>query len=338
MARVWVDLTNTAHVVVLRPLVELLEARGHEVLITARPLSHTIELLEDWGHPFTELGFYGGASRVGKARAALRRAPALTAFGRRHRPFACALAHGSTDLPIACRALRLPNTTMFDYEWAATQHHVNCRLATRVLVPEAIPPERLARYGARPPKLVRYPGLKEDYVLHGFVPDERVPEALGVDRSRLLAVVRTAPDYALYLAGASGSLTQQVLARLAAREDVDTVVLTRNAEQAEAVRALSPRLIVPPRAVDARSLVAFADVVVSAGGSMNREAAALGTPVWTLFEGRMGGVDEMLVREGRLRVLHDPEEVVVERKAPFEAPFAGRPPSELLELALGGWL
>jgi len=172
-----VDLTNTAHVVVLRPLVERLEAAGHEVAITARPLSQTVDLLEDWGHDFTLLGRYGGASRAGKARAAAGRVAQMLRFGGR---FDCALAHGSTDLPVACRVRRIPNTTMFDYEWATLQHSLNCRLANRVLVPEAIPPERLARYGARGAKLVRYPGLKEDYVLHGFTPDESVLDQLGV--------------------------------------------------------------------------------------------------------------------------------------------------------------
>ena len=165
--RVWVDLTNTAHVLVLRPLVELLERDGHEVTITARPLSHTIELLERWGHPHTVLGHHGGTTRAGKARAAAGRVPALARFARGHR-FDCALAHGSTDLPPVCRLRRIPNTTMFDYEWASLQHHVNCRLANRVLVPDAIPAERLARYGARPPKLVRYPGLKEEYYMSDF--------------------------------------------------------------------------------------------------------------------------------------------------------------------------
>ena len=275
MGRVWVDLTNTAHVVVLRPLVERLEAAGHEVVITARPLSHTVELLEDWGHPFSVIGAYGGASRLGKARAAARRAPAMARFG---------------------------------------------------------------RYGMRGTKLRLYPGLKEDYVLHGFTPDEAVLDRLGVARDRPLAVVRTAPSYALYLAGSQGELTRRLLERLAAREDVATVVLTRNAEQAEEAAALGERLIVPRRAVDGRSLVALADVLVSAGGSMNREAAALGTPVWTVFEGRMGAVDERLLAEGRLRVLRDPDEVELVRKPAFRAPFAGRDPGELVELALEGWL
>ncbi|CAN5572556.1 DUF354 domain-containing protein [soil metagenome] len=332
--RIWVDLTNTAHVVVLRPLVELLERDGHDVEITARPLSHTVELLEDWGHPFTVLGRYGGAGRAGKARAAAERIRLMVGFGRRRR-FDCGLGHASTDLPIACQALGIPNTTMFDYEWAALQHHVNCRFASRVLVPDAIPPERLRRYGARPPKLVRYPGLKEEYYLSGFEPNARVLDELGVGREKTLCVVRTAPSYALYLGGTESGLLPRLLERTSAYEDVATVVLARTPEQAAAVRALGlPGVVVPARAVDGRSLVALADALVSAGGKMNREAAVLGTPVWSIFEGRMGAVDEQLVREGRLKLLRDVDEVRVERRARPSLPLKGRDPADLLALAL----
>jgi predicted glycosyltransferase len=331
--RVWVDVTNTAHVVVLRPLVELLERDGHEVVLTARPLSHTFELLDAWGHPYTPIGRYGGAGRLGKARAAGGRLPALVRFGRRGR-FDWALAHGSTDLTAAGRALRLPNTTMFDYEWASLQHHWNCRLATRVLVPEAIPPERLARYGARPPKLVRYPGLKEEYYLAAFEPDSTVLGELGLDPERLLCVVRTAPSYALYLGGSENPLLARVLLRLA-REDAQTVVLARTDEQRRAARAVDARIVVPDRAVDARSLVALADVLVSAGGTMNREAAVLGTPVYSIFEGRPGGVDERLAAEGRLRFLREPAELQLARKSPDAwRDRVRRDPRVLLVLAL----
>jgi hypothetical protein len=256
----------------------------------------------------------------------------MLAFGARLRP-ALALAHGSTDLPVACRALRVPNTTMFDYEFAELQHHVNCRLATRVLVPDAIPAARLRRFGATARKLVRYPGLKEEYVLHGFTPDRAVLEGLGVPAGRPLAVVRTPPAYALYLGGSEHPLLPRVLAHLSA-QDATTVVLTRTPAQADAVQALGlPRLVVPRRAVDGRSLVALADVLVSAGGSMNREAAVLGTPVWSMFEGRLGAVDEALVRDGRLRLLRDPEEVAVVPKGPAARPTV-RDPADLLRLAL----
>jgi uncharacterized protein len=335
--RVWVDLTNTAHVLVLRPLVEILEGDGHEVTLTARPLSHTVELLADWSHPHVVLGRYGGGRRAGKALAAADRVARLTRFGRR-RGFDCAIAHGSTDLPVACRILGIPNTTMLDYEWATLQHHVNCRLATRVLAPDAIPPERLARYGARPPKLVAYPGLKEEYYLAEFEPDPRVLDDLGIDRERVLCVVRTAPSYAMYLRGSPEALLPRVLSRLN-EADVQTVVLARTPEQAHSVAGLGlDRLIVPPRAVDGRSLVAFADVLVSGGGTMNREAAVLGTPAWSIFEGRLGAVDEMLIREGRLHLLRDPAEVRLEKKASGSLDARRRrDPAELVRLALP-WL
>jgi uncharacterized protein len=335
--RVWVDVTNTAHVVVLRPLVELLEEDGHEVEITARPLSHTTELLDDWGHPYRTIGRHGGAGRPGKAAAAASRLPRVAAWARR-RGFGCALAHGSTDLSAACRLLRIPSATMFDYEWASLQHHWNCRLAHRVLVPDAIPPERLARYGARPPKLVRYPGLKEEYYLSSFQPDESLLEELGVDRSQLLAVVRTAPSYALYLGGSENPLLPRILRRLSAA-GAQTVVLARNDEQRRAVRELElDGVLVPGRAVDGRTLVALADLLVSAGGTMNREAAVLGTPVYSVFEGRPGAVDERLAAEGRLRLLRDEGDLRLERK-PRDAVEnrVRREPRELLELVLP-WL
>jgi predicted glycosyltransferase len=333
--RVWVDLTNTAHVPVLRPLVELLEADGHEVELTARPLSHTLELLDDWGHPYRAIGRHGGSGRLGKAGAAVGRVRGLLRFAR-GRTFDVALGHASVDLPPAARALRIPNATMFDYEWATAQHNVVCRLANRVLVPDAIPAERLERYGARPPKLVQYEGLKEEYYLSNWEPDPAVVKQLGLNRRRMICVVRTAPSYALYLGGSENELLDRVLRRLA-EEEVQTVVLARTDEQRRAVQAVSGSFVVPDRAVDGSSLVAFADVLVSAGGTMNREAAVLGTPVWSIFEGRLGGVDERLVAEGRLKLLADPAELELRKKpAGAASSRVRREPRRLLQLALSG--
>jgi uncharacterized protein len=332
MARIWVDLTNPAHVIVLRPLVQLLEAGGHEVTLTARPLSHTTELLDAWGHPYTAIGHHGGASRVGKALAAGSRTAQAFAFARGKR-FDYGLAHGSTDLPPVGRLLRIPNTTMFDYEWARLQHELNCRLATRVLVPNAIPAERLAPYGARPPKLVQYPGLKEEYYLGDFEPDESMLGELGLDPSGVIAVVRTAPSYALYLGGSENELLPRVLRRLL-DEEAQVVVLARTDDQRRALRELDGSLIVPEHAVDGRSLAALADLVVSAGGTMIREAAVLGTPVWSIFEGRLGAVDELLIAEGRVHFLRDPGELVVEKAPAVRERRGRRDPADLLRLAV----
>jgi predicted glycosyltransferase len=225
---------------------------------------------------------------------------------------------------------------MLDYEWATAQHGWNCRLASRVLAPQAIPLERMARIGARPPKLIGYPGLKEEYYLADFEPDETVLGPLGVDRGQVLCVVRTAPSYALYLRGAEDAFLPRLLRHLNRAENARTVVLPRTAQQGTAVAALGlERVIVPDRALDGASLVALADVLVSAGGTMNREAAVMGTPAFSIFEGRLGAVDEMLIREGRLRMLEDPEQVEVVKKDPASLrDRVRRDPEEMLRMAL----
>ncbi|MGH2845073.1 MAG: DUF354 domain-containing protein, partial [Thermoleophilaceae bacterium] len=292
--RVWIDITAPAHVLVFRPLVQLLRERGAEVEITARDFSQNVGLLRLHGLEAEMIGRHGGRSAVGKLGTMATRLAELVRWARPRR-FDAALAHGSHHLTMAARLLGLPSATTFDYEWATFQHQLGCRAATTVLVPEAIPPARLERYGVRPPKLRRYSGLKEEYYLADFEPDPAVPAALGLDADRVLVVVRTPSDYALYHRTPS-PVFPELLERLGRREDVHAVVLPRTREQGDAVRRLGlPSLVVPEDAIDAQSLIAFSDLVVSAGGTMNREAVALGVPVWTTFGGRLGGVDEALL-------------------------------------------
>jgi predicted glycosyltransferase len=207
------------------------------------------------------------------------------------------------------------------------QHTVNCRLADAVVVPDAIPPERLDRYGARG-KLGRYPGLKEEYYLSDFEPDRAVLDELGIDASEPIAVVRTPPAVSLYHRF-EHSLFADVLTRLRDRGRV--VVLPRTPEQrAELARAGG--FCVPERAIDAQSLIAFSDLVVSAGGTMNREAVALGTPVYTTFEGRLGAVDARLIAEGRLRKLDRAADLSLEKRAPGATHRIRRDPAILVDL------
>jgi hypothetical protein len=248
--------------------------------------------------------------------------------------FDAALSHASYDLTLTARRLRIPSTTTFDYEFALAQHQFGARAATRVVVPEAIPEERLHRYGLRPPKLARYPGLKEEYYLADFEPDSAVPPALGVDPDRILVVLRPPPDVALYHR-TGNPLFPRTLELLGRRDDVHAVVLPRTDEQRAYVRSLAlPSAIVPERAIDAQSLIAAADLVISAGGTMNREAVALGVPVYTEFAGRLGGVDEQLIREGRLRVLTDPHAVDLRKRVPPATATVRREPRRLLEILL----
>jgi uncharacterized protein len=328
--RIWVDLTNSPHVLVMRPLIEAMRADGHEVEVTARDFAQTLELCERFGIEHTAIGRHRGERPASKAAGLVRRSGALARWAR-GRGFDVAMGHGSNDVSVAAALLRIPAATAFDYEFAAAQHHVNCRLCQAVVVPDAIPPERLARYGAKPAKLRRYAGLKEEYYLADFEPSEAVLGELGLDRARPLVVVRTPPEVSLYHRF-ENPLFRQVLERLAA-DDVQAVVLPRTPEQRDEVRRLGA-FVVPDRAVDAQSLVAYADLVISAGGTMNREAVALGTPVYTTFEGRLGAVDERLLGEGRLRRLTDASEVRVERRGRHDELRVRRDPRELVTLLL----
>jgi predicted glycosyltransferase len=308
--RIWVDLTNSPHVLVLRPVIRALEARGDEVLVTARDFAQTLGLCERLGVAHEAIGRHRGGRVAAKGAGLASRSLALARWAR-GRGFDLALGHGSNDVTVAARLLGIPSATTFDYEWAAVQHTVNCRLARRVVVPDAIPTARLARYGATAAKLRRYAGLKEEYYLAGFAPDAAVLEELGVRAAEPLAVVRTAPAVSLYHRF-ENSRFATLLPRL--REQAQVVVLPRTPEQ-RAELAAAGGYVLPRRAIDAQSLVAFADVVVSAGGTMNREAVALGTPAWTTFEGRLGAVDERLIAEGRLRRLGDAEDLAVVKRA-----------------------
>jgi hypothetical protein len=331
--RVWIDMTASAHVLVFRPLIGLLRGRGAEVEVTARDYAQTLQLLELHGIEAEVIGRHGGRSRLGKLRSLTSRLGALKRWAKGRR-FDVALAHGSHELTITARRLGIPSSTTFDYEFAWLQHQLGCRAATRVVVPKSIPPGRLAGYGATPPKLLQYPGLKEEYYLADFEPDGSVLEPLAVDPARVLVVLRPPPDVSLYHRH-SNPLFPQTVDFLGRHEDVQAIVLPRTEEQREYVRGLDlPSLILPERAVDAQSLIAAADLVVSAGGTMNREAAALGVPVYTTYGGRLGGVDEELIREGRLKPLTDPRALDLRKREQDDGERVRRDPAAMLDLLL----
>ena len=323
--RVWVDLTNSPHVLVLRPVVDALRAQGHHVEVTARDFAQTVGLAQRFGMEVTVIGRHRGGKLAAKALGLVDRSAALARWAR-GRGFDLALGHGSNDVTVAARGLRIPCSTMFDYEWATVQHTVNCRLAQAVVVPDAIGLDRLARYGVTPAKHRPYAGLKEEYYLHDFEPDARVLVELGLDRDRPLAIVRTPPAVSLYHRF-ENPLFARVLDRL---EGHQAVVLPRVASQRAELEGRG--WVVPERAVDAQSLIALADVVISAGGTMNREAVALGTPVWTTFEGRLGAVDERLIAEGRLHRLERAEQLVLEKRASAAGARTRRDPQVLVDL------
>jgi predicted glycosyltransferase len=329
--RIWFDMTASAHPVVFRPVITRLRDAGHEVEITARDYAQTLELLRLHGLDYVAVGEHAGASRTRKVMALAGRTTTLHRWARGR--FDLGVAHGSNDLALAAAWAGIPAVNMFDYEFAIQQHHIGCRLARRVITPDAIPPSRLWRFGVTDSKLRQYQGLKEEYYLADFKPDPTVLEQLGVDGDRVVVVVRPPPDVSLYHRK-SNPLFPRVLSHLGERDDVQAVVLPRTDAQRHNVKALSlPSVVVADHAVDAQSLIAASDLVVSAGGSMNREAVALGVPVYTTYGGRLGGVDEALIRSGRLRPLSDVRALELEKRTQT-LDWPRRDPALIVEMIL----
>jgi hypothetical protein len=275
----------------------LLGERGHQVLVTARDHAQTVGLGR---HVFPDLEVVGGPSppgRLGKALGIARRAEALRRVARRERPDV-AFSHGSYAQVVAARLARVPAVTMMDYEYQPA-NHLSFRLARRVIVPTAFPDDALRQFGAHERKVVRYDGFKEELYLDGFRADAAVLDELGLDGDRVIAVFRPPPEGALYHRIANVRF-DELLSEAVAEDDVQVVVLPRDGDQAERYRRLSPEVRVPSQAVDGRSLLALCDVVVGAGGTMNREAAILGAPTYTVFAGRLAAVDAELVEQGKM--------------------------------------
>ncbi len=341
--RIWADCTAAAHPLVLRPIIEGLTERGHDVSVTSRRYGQTEGVLDRLGIPHTSFGSHSEGGIAAKARALVGRSAGLLAWARRGR-FDLALAHGSVDLAVVGTLLRIPQVQMQDYEYAGLQRKLAWRAARRVIVPDAIPLERLRRAGASERKLLRYPGLKEDYYLADLEPDPGVLGELGLgelgisgqrsaDR-RVLVVVRPPPESSAY--HAENPVYERVLDRLAGDPDAVSVLIPRTERQRRAALARRERsLVVPPEAIDAQSLIAYSDLVISAGGTMNREAVALGVPVYTIFSGRMGAVDEALIASGRLLELSDPGSLQLRKRGSEPGPTDPRDPALLVAGVIG---
>jgi predicted glycosyltransferase len=315
---VWIDLTNSPHVLFFRPILRRLGEAGVESLVTARDFAQTLGLLELYGIQHTVIGRHGGAGLGGKMVGLARRSTALIRFSQ-GRGIRQAVSHGSNDLAVAARFRRLHSTVLHDYEGAATMHRVNFRLADKVMVPDVIPFAALERFGLDRRRYRPYAGIKEQVSLADFQPDLGVLRSLGLDEARPVAVLRPPATMSLYHRGIANELFGQVLEHLTTA-GAQLVLLPRTVEQGREFAA-AKGVTVPEKPVDGPSLVYLADLVVSAGGTMNREAALLGTPTWTTFAGEMGAVDRALVDRGLMRVLERPEQLVLEKHTPRAPDF-----------------
>jgi len=336
--RIWIDLANSPHVPFFRALIPEFVARGHQIEITARDFAQTVQLAMKAGMTPHVIGGHGGGSITGKAGNLVGRAAALRKWAR-DRGFDLAVSHNSYAQIAAAAALGIKTVTLMDYEHQPA-NHLAFRLASRVIVPRAFPSAELKKYGASTRKVKRYEGTKEDVYLADFVPEPAFTETLrrfGVRSEDVLVVARPPAREALYHRF-ENELFDELLAYLSSREDVKIILLPRSEAQREDFAAReSSNLIVPREALDGSNLVAHADLVISAGGTMNREAAALGVPAVSIYAGKWAAIDEELMREGRLQridSLKDFESLVVQKKPKTNPRNARAVRAEVVKLIL----
>lgn len=337
---IWIDLANSPHVPFFRALIPEFERRGASVETTAREFAQTVEMARAAGLTPVVIGGHGGGKLTGKAGNLVGRAASLIRWAR-GRKFDLAVSHNSYAQTIAARALRIKSVTLMDYEHQPA-NHLAFRFASRVIVPRAFPAEALRRFGARASKVRRYAGTKEDVYLADFMPDPRFFEtllALGVSRDDVLVVVRPPAREALYHRFENELFDELIKSLCSQQAVVKVILLARSNAQREAFSSLScTNIILPRAALDGANLIAAADLIISAGGTMNREAAALGVPAATIYAGRWAALDEELVREGRLRRIKtraDLHSLPIEKKRQMNARRALNVRAEVADLILG---
>ena len=314
--RIWVDITDASHVVFFAPIVRRLEDAGHTVTVTARRFAGADLVLRRYGLGGVLTTGHRGGSLGTRAVGLVNRTAQLLGSASSGRFDLAAGSHAS-DFALTAWILGIPQLTFLDDERLRRGNAVNVRLVDEVAVPEAIPPATLAALGAPPGKLFRYPGFKEEYYLHDFSPDARVLASLGVDRRRVVGVVRPArPARGGGAPSKDEAALSDLVCELAGRRHVTLVLVARDAGQRARFLALGvPGLIAPDGPVlDGASLIAAADFVLGGGGVMAREAAALGTPAYTVSLEPPAAVDAALLAEGRQRRAASADDVELRKK------------------------
>ena len=306
--KVWIDLDNSPHVPFFLPIIDELKREGIEVVLTARNMYQTRELLEFFQLPCKVIGSHYGKNKVLKVASNCMRTLLLapTAAGSR---VDLAISHGARAQLLISKIFRIPTMMLHDYEHSTKTGFIE---SDWILMPDVIPQDAMS---AKTDRVMRYPGLKEDVYVPRFRPDSSIREQLGVSEDDLMVVVRPPATEAHYHNPESEILFAETMRYLGSMPNVRTVTLPRNARQGKQLHAdwkdmiSSGRMIIPGSPVDGLNLIWFSDLVVSGGGTMNREAAALGVPVYSIFRGRIGAVDRYLADHGRMTLIESPGDV-----------------------------
>ena len=305
--RLWIDLANSPHVPFFKALAKRFIAHGHEIETTAREFAETIPMAHAAGFKPYVTGVHGGRAVPAKVTTLISRAWALARWARKQ-DFDLAISHNSYSQIVAARALGIKTVTLMDYEHQPA-NHLAFRLSSRIIVPASFPEESLRRFGASARKVRRYHGTKEDVYLADFEPDPLFGKQLcelGVKLDNVLVLMRPPAHDALYHRF-QNTLFDEALAMLLADPRVQVILLPRS--EAQRVMYTRKNLIVPESPLDGPNLIAASDLVISAGGTINREAAALGVPAASIYAGKWAAVDEALVREHRLMRIADADQL-----------------------------
>jgi predicted glycosyltransferase len=306
--KIWIDLDNSPHVPFFSPIAEELENRGYSVLLTARDCFQVKELSDLMGLKYKLIGHHYGKNTVMKIMGLCTRALQMLPTAKREKP-SLALSHGSRSQLILAKLLGIPAAMIGDYEFSTLFAVVRPEW---LIVPEVIPDAAVSGFKS---KVLKYPGIKEDVYAPKFVPQSQIVEDLGLGSGELIVTIRPPATEAHYHVPESDELFDEVLTYLAELPNIKMILLPRNEKQAIAIREERPALFdsgkvtIPKRVVDGLNLVWYSDLVISGGGTMNREAAALGVPVYSIFRGKIGAVDNYLASSGRLTLIESREEV-----------------------------
>jgi len=306
--RIWIDIDNSPHVPFFLPIIEELKKRGVEIDLTARDMYQVCQLIEFFNLPCKVIGRHYGKNKFLKVLGTFLRAVQLVPTAARFRP-SLALSHGSRAQILVCKALRIPTVMMHDYEHSAKTGFIE---PDWVFTPDVIPTNAMNK---RPERTLKYPGLKEDVYVPGFVPNPQILNELGISRDEILVTLRPPATEAHYHNPESEELFAEAIRFLSENRKVRAIVLPRNAKQGVDLRREWAELIdrgclmVPTSPVDGLNLIWFSDLVISGGGTMNREATALGVPVYSVFRGKMGAVDKYLAAKGRLTLIENIKDV-----------------------------
>ena len=323
---IWIDVDNSPHVPLFAPLIRFYRESGVEVILTARNHAQTIELLENVGFDktFEIIGRHYGKNKFNKIRGLLVRAKQLASYigkvKKNGTDIKVAVSHGSRSMVLAARWLKVPSLTMYDYEFTETA--IFNRFSDKILVPEKIPDKTLDAINLPAAKRGRYEGLKEELYLFyfqenpNFWRDFTAQNGLNISDDKILIALRPPATTANYHNAESERLLSALLRYFLGDENVFTVILPRTAEQKSEIEQLIKTLnlnetncFLIEKAVNGLDLAAHVDLLVSGGGTMNREAVLLGTPVYSIFAGKQGALDAAMEKNGLITFIRKPEDI-----------------------------